>query len=251
MNDSPQFKQPQPAETASVPAASSDKTKTTQPFASRLLWGLAVLALVAAVAAGVWWWQQKSLSRLSSQKNDLSAKVAALTSEKNKLAAENKALAQSANPPANTVYKANVGKFTLTLPSKYVVVHRQDNARTGLPWLQLLIGEKTADYNVIEAPDLGGVTIDARLMDRGENFRSAVDSDVSSAFGLPPSKKLIPTSLTIDGTAAEVYTDTAFAQPPKRVYFTKNGMLYILAIKDGDSQAKPKLDAVIAGFKFN
>ncbi len=218
---------------------------------SRLAVPLVVVLVALAAAGGAWGWQQKNLNQLSSQKKDLSAQVSSLTAEKDKLAAENKTLAQSANPPANTVYKASVGKFTLTLPNKYVVVHQQDQGRTGLPWLQIVIGEKTAAYNVTETPVVGGVTLSAILPENG-NFRSYVDYDLSNVAGWRSPKKL--PSLTIDGVAGEVYTDSVNWQggQPKRIYLSKNGIVYIISLTEGGGNiAQQKLDAVVAGFKFN
>lgn len=198
-----------------------------------VMFSVAGMAIVgAAVAAGVYAWQQQRI-------DDANRKSASLSSQ----LVDAKKAVPATTPTSNTIsYTSTVGKFTLTLPNTYAIIRESDSDAGGGANTSLGIGFKAdttgvADYSVTEYP-----TLTARPIRSSETFRGIVDEDLKDKY------QPIKTIIKVDGTDAESYTYGGFAQP-RSVYFTKNGMYYRLQTNDWKSQTG-KLEPVISGFAF-
>jgi len=191
------------------------------------------LVVVTAGVAGVYYWQHQKV-------NDLSKKNSSLVLQLASAQKASKSSQSSGGSASNTIsYKADVGKFTLTLPSKYAIVKTRDGGGEGRTQTSLEIGLATDTQGVVSITPELPINIFAYDM-KGSTFRALVDAQDTVKDSYDKS------TLKIDGVDAEMYKAGGFAAP-QAVYFTKNNIFYTIDMGDAD----PVLDAIIAGFKFD
>jgi hypothetical protein len=201
---------------------------------------VAGIVLAAVAAMGVYHWQHQKVESLSKKNSSLASQLK--SAQKVSEPAQTSAAATS----STIAYKASVGKFTLTLPNKYVIIVGNDGGYEGGPMTSLTIGESTSTPGVVSSSNFAPVTVRAAPLHG--TFRSAVDSDPDFGDGSTVHDKSAP---LVDGVKAEAYMVGGFGDS-KIVFFTKGDILYKLTFKTGAStSSSPTLDAVIAGFKFN
>lgn len=197
-------------------------------------------AIVVAAIAGVYVWQHQKVADARSQNKQLTAQLS--TAKAQLQAAQKTAAGSSAKPSQQIVYKAAVGKFTLTLPDKYVFIVGNDSGGAN-GGTQLTIGDKTADSSIVDSSTSAPVMIEAYGL-HGRSFDSLVRGYTSDRA--PFGKKIVQ----IDGVAAESYMFGG-ESAPRGIYFTKGDMFYRIELGDTGGSIDQKLDAIIAGFAFN
>jgi uncharacterized cupin superfamily protein len=199
------------------------------------------LIVVAAALAGVYYWQHQKVSDLTSKNASLSSQLAAAQAQAQ--AAQSKTTTSSSSKSA--MYKATVGKFTLTVPaSKYAIIKQQDGtAGTGAAATtatSLRVSAVTSATNVFDVDPTAQVSVYAQSLG-SQTFRNMVDTDLKTKAS--PVKGTV----TVDGVSAESYKyGTGGAS--QAVYFTKNGVYYKV---DANGAPAATLSAVLAGFKFD
>ncbi len=197
-------------------------------------------ALLVLAGTGAWYWQYQKTNKLATDNENLTAQLAdAREDETAKMATGDKSKNE-------TVYRAKIGKFTLALPSKYVVIERVDGGGEGGNSTSLLIGDDTSSEGVAASYIYTEISMQAlELGPQGTTFREYVDGALSEEN---PTK--LP-SVKIDGVTAEVYQVAGLASP-RVVYFSKGDIAYKISLMDDQSKSSiEKLDAIVAGFKFD
>lgn len=207
------------------------------------------VALTVIVGFGVWYWQQQTIDARNSRVNTLEGQVETLNQEKEELAvaAEEKEKKEKEEeeekPDKRTVYQAEVGKFTLTLPGKYKVVQRNDGGGEGGPSTQILLAEETDDSGVYASSIWDKFEISAIPL-QTVSFRDRVDGKLKNANVIEES------TTTINGVNAEVYKVGGLGTA-KKIYFTKNGIFYAIDMGSDSDAANQRLEDVKDGFQFN
>lgn len=225
---------------------SVDKTRDTK---RNLAIAILAVALAAIVGSGVWYWQQQTIDARESRVNNLESQVETLSQEKEKLAVaaedekKKEEKEEEEKPDKRTVYKAEVGKFTLTLPSKYKIVQRNDGGGEGGPSTQLLLAEETDDPGVYNSSIWDKFEITAIPL-QTISFRDRVDGKLEN-FNVTEES-----TTTINGVKAEVYKTGGFGAT-KKIYFTNNGIFYAIDIGSDSDTANQRLEDVKDGFQFN
>lgn len=206
---------------------------------------LGVLIAVAA-GSGAWYWQQQTINQQNTQINALQSQVETLISEKEQLATANKEQESQENEPEKqTEYQAEVGQFTLTVPSKYRVIQRHDGAGVGGPFTRILIAEETDAPGVYKSSIWDKLVISANPMEAtNSSFASRVESKLSNDSVLEEKKT------TIDGVEAEVYLVGGMTTM-KRIYFTHNDIFYEIDMNANTDTANERLDVIKNGFQFS
>lgn len=202
------------------------------------------LVLAAAVGFGVWYWQQQVVDTQSSRVSNLESEVEALIQEKEQLATpEEGEEDENEEIDTQTVYQAEVGKFTLSLPNEYKVVQKNDGGGEGGASTRLLIAKTTDEAGVYTSSIGNEVTIFAMpLENRNVSYRESVDNRTSNETIIEQNTR------TIDGMEAEVYVIGGIGTS-KEIYFGNNDMLYEITVSGDTEEANKKLDAVIDGFQ--
>lgn len=193
-----------------------------------------VLLLLAGTGSGVFYWQQQDIKKLKNENQQLTSKLASKVGDNQK----------PSEDEAQTVYKAEVGKFTLTLPHKYVVLEENDGGGEGGPSTSLKIGERTDVEGVFTTQIFSTVTIYAYPLQDRSSFRQEIDGILEG--GLP---QKLP-SVTIDGTTAEVYHTEGLGNP-KDLFFTHNNLFYRISMDHDHEPTSTQLNEIIKGFKFD
>jgi hypothetical protein len=199
---------------------------------------LFLLILAGCGATGYYWYQEKQRT------TDLTAQVTTLQSE----------LATAATPKATAVtrqYKADVGKFILTLPESYAIIRNWDGNFEGGPVTRLSIGTQDkdthlVDYKIPEEFSLSAVPASTQ----GVDFKTWVKNQLAVENSEPTQKK---PDIKIDGVTAEVYQLVGLFES-QRIFFNKNEVYYQLTLVGTDnaaSKALKTLDVLTKGFKFN
>lgn len=203
-----------------------------------------VVLLVVLLVGGVYISQHQKVDDLNSKNNTLASQLAVAQLQKEQALAD-AATAKEVSTTQPVVYKASAGKFTLTLPGKYVVIVENDGPAEGGPHTALTIGQKTATNGVVTSSGYDPVKVWAAPLVYGETFRGIVNDFVTKD---QPYKK---STTRIDGITAETYMVGGIGAS-KYVYFTKNNTMYRLEYDNGATDtSNPMLDDVIAGFRFN
>lgn len=145
-----------------------------------------------------------------------------------------------------TTYTAKVGKFTLKMPSSYTVVQKLDGGGEGGEATVLNLAKKVnGDSNVVDLNYLISFELSAITNLNNESIDSFVNTQATNSPDQPTEK----TSVKIDGVQARVF-DFAGIDVIKKVFFTKNNVLYTVTFDDNERGNKEFTDFV-AGFKFN
>lgn len=152
--------------------------------------------------------------------------------------------------PAQAKYSANVGKFTLTLPSEYYVIVDLDGGFEGGPATQLSVGtQSTKAEQTIISPEHSRISISAHPL-AGDSYESRKTAAIEQT-GVTEQTKVGVTK--VDGTEAETYEFSGlFTQ--RVLYFAKNDIFYTITagnVEGETSLVQKDLDAVLKGFKFN
>lgn len=202
--------------------------------------------LAAAVGSGVWYWQQQTINQQSTQINALESQVETLSSEKEQLATANEERGSQENEPEKqTEYRAEVGQFTLTVPSKYRVIQRSDGPGEGGPFTRILIAEETDTPGVYESSIWDKLVISANPMEAtNSSFASKVESRLSNDRVLEEKKT------TIDGVEAEVYLVGGISTM-KKIYFVHNDIFYEIDMNANTDAANERLEVIKNGFQFS
>lgn len=232
----------QPEQTESTPQQPPSTPTEPKPPSSKkkIIKVLVVLFVFCLVAGVIYYLQQQKVDKLNKSNQDISAQLESAKRDKQETTTEE---AKPVEASTNVVYNAKVGKFTLTLPEKYVVVQKNDGGGEGGPSTILLFAEKSSTAGILLSPIWDEVTMTAHPL-QGGIFRENVDGTLKDR---DPQKQA---SVTIDGITAEVYLLNGFSQP-KHIYFTKNDIMYSIEAVDNSESANKKIDAIVAGFKFN
>lgn len=206
------------------------------------------VALAVIVGSGVWYWQQQTIDARNSRVNTLESQVETLNQEKEELAVaaedkEKEEEKEKEKPDKRTVYKAEVGKFTLTLPSKYKVVQRNDGGGEGGPSTQILLAEETDDPGVYTSSIWDKFEVTAIPL-QTVSFRDRVNGKLRNANVIEES------TTTINGVKAEVYKVGGLGTS-KKIYFTNNGIFYSIDMGSDSDAANQRLEDVKDGFQFN
>jgi len=221
---------------AEMPKPSTDLAEQSKNSNGKFLnLALGFLAVVV-VAVGVYFWQHQNVDNLSKKNASLSSQLAIAQKA-------NKTPQSSAGATSSTVsYKASLGKFTLTLPDKYIFIVGNDSGGSN-SGTSLTIGDKTSDDSVVDSPTGATVAIEAYGL-HGRSFSSLVSGYINdrAPFG--------KTTIQIDGVAAESYMFGG-ESAPRGIYFTKGDMFYRIELGDTGGSIDQKLGAIIAGFKFD
>lgn len=193
-----------------------------------------ILLLLLGTGGSVYYWQQQEVTKLKEENRQLSSKLTENTTQSQ----------DSEEDEIETVYKAEVGKFTLTLPHKYVIIKENDGGGEGGPSTSLAIGERTDTEGVFTTQVFSTVTLRAFPLENRGTFRQEVDSILKDSL---PQKQ---PAVTIDGVTAEVYRTEGFGTP-KEMFFTKNNIFYRISMDEDHEPTNAQLDAIIKGLKFN
>ncbi len=200
---------------------------------------LAVL-LVVAVGFGVWYWQQQTINEQNTRVNNLESQVEALNQEK-----EQSANTSEDQEEKQTEYQAEVGKFTLTLPSEYKVIQQNDGGGEGGPSTQVLIAEETDSPGVYTSSIWSQIVLSANPMEAtNSSFRDRVDNTLRNSNVLEKS------TTTIDGVEAEVYLVGGLGTM-KKIYFANNDIFYEIDMRANTDAANEKLEVIKNGFQFS
>ena len=220
-----------------TPVAQSTKNKKVRVVA--LILGC--LLLVASFGFGGYQLgAQKSQSAKDSQQPQTSTQAVETDDSKS----EESAVTSPTVKDQDTIYNPSIGRYTLKLPSKYVVVVNHDGGGEGGTSTLIEIAESTKTSGVVKGAFYDQVTLNTYFLMSDGDFRSNVDAEVKE---LQAEKQA---SIKIDGLDAEVYAYIGLGSP-KNVYFAKNGMYYKITMKDTSEAANAKLEAIVSGLKFD
>lgn len=206
---------------------------------AKVLLSLAAVLLVAGLGStGYLYTQEKTDNKqLSSEVEDLDGKVESLKQE-----AIEQAEGVEKKEALQTVYEAEVGKFTLTLPSEYYVVEEIDGGYEGGPITQASIGFPTEAENVISTDVFKTVEISARPSEQ-KNFKA----DVENALGTDAKKV---ETIKIDGVNADMY-DVAGLSDSSALVFFNNKVFYKISSTVKSKDINKLIVEIVKGFKFN
>lgn len=206
----------------------------------RVLLSFAGIILLAGIGTtGYLYSQGKSDNKeLNSQIADLSGQVESLKQEPQ----EKAQAAEPAKEMTETVYKADVGKFTLTLPSEYYIVEEIDGGYEGGPITKATIGFPTDENNVISTDIFKTIGIYARPSEQ-KNFKSDVENEVGK-----DAKKV--KTVKIDGVDADLY-DVPGLSDSRTLVFYKDKVFYSISSTIQDKNTDKLIDEIVKGFKFN
>lgn len=203
---------------------------------------LALILLAGASFLAYLWSQEKSKnSNLNSQISGLNNQINSL---KNDL--ENSKKSQDAKKPedtSQTTYKAEVGKFSLSLPSDYVIIKNLDAGFEGGPATILTIGKKTSLNGVVDS-----LVGDEAKLEANPNFQSFEDFVTNKNSDFEGGVKNQP-NVSVDGVSARSFKLSGLIDM-KALAFEKNKISYYIRVVDS-AEGQKTLDAIVAGFKFN
>lgn len=149
--------------------------------------------------------------------------------------------------PAQAKYSAEVGKFTLTLPSQRYITVDLDGGFEGGPATRLAVGTLSdkAEQTTL-SPGHARVAVEAYpLLSWSYEDRKASVIDSVDAVKQDP--------VTIDGVPAESYRLNGLFTDQK-LFFKNNDLMYIITAGNIDVEAngvQTMLDEVVKGFKFD
>lgn len=215
----------------------ANQTRNTKKY---VLTAFLAVLLAIAVGFGVWYWQQQTINEQSARVNSLESQVETLNSEREKLANNS-----DDKEEKQTEYQAEVGKFALTLPSKYKVIQQNDGGGEGGPFTHVLIAEETANPGVFESSIWDKMTISADPMEAtNSTFESKVEVKLRNDNVIEEKET------TVDGVKAEVYLVGGLGTS-KKIYFANNNIFYEIDMRANTDTANERLEAVKDGFRFN
>lgn len=231
-----EMEQPQPEVPAQVePTQPMQSPPAKKSHLGSILWVFVSLVLLAGIG-GVWWWQQQNINSLNAKVADLNGQVAGLNQQL-------QAKPDTTLPPVT--YKADVGKFTLTLEKGYGIAVLHDAGAEGRAITDLLIAKTSSIPNVLLSNQYQKAEIwVAEHSLEGTTYKAAVKSDIgdSESTKLP--------SITIDGVKADVY-EVAGLSAVKKVFFTKGDALYHIELTFMGKETDKLLNAIVKGFSFD
>ncbi len=228
----------QDAERPPIPVVNGEAKKSNGKNKKILLSFAAVVLLAGFGTTGYLFTQEKSNARqLSAEVEDLNVKVESLKQD-----AVEKAEVAEAEEASETVYKADVGKFTLTLPSEYYVVEEIDGGYEGGPITQAKIGFPTEAENVVSTDIFKTVEISARPSEQKD-----FESDAKNAVG-EDAKKV--KTIKVDGVDADMYDVPGLSDSSALVFFN-NKVFYKVSSAVKDKNTDKLINEVINGFKFD
>lgn len=142
-------------------------------------------------------------------------------------------------------YSAEVGKFTLTLPSDYAIIKNHDGPGEGSKVTNLSIG-KQLGTGVIENETTTEIKINAIPIVSADG--STFDGYVASVLG---QDQIISQSDTnFAGVTARVYVLDGLNEN-KRLFFSNNDIAYNIHLASNTEESNKILELIKAGFKFN
>lgn len=154
---------------------------------------------------------------------------------------------------ADTVsYSADVGKFTLTLPNKYMIIRTIDGKGEGGEATYLNIGTKTDIAGVVDDGTSAGISGYKIVADPKVKFGDAftLNDYIAVVLSDQIDQKTEKEKVTIGGVEASHFIVDGFGQD-QYLFFTKdNNYYYISAIGVG-SHSDSKLNDIVDGLKFN
>jgi hypothetical protein len=201
--------------------------------------GLVVLLTVAGLLAYLWYSEKDRADQLDQQVGSLVEQKRASSETEDKTEA-----------PASASYKAEVGKFTLTLADKYYIIVEHDGGFEGGPITQLKVATKgDKGTQTLTAPSHQSVTISAVPI--GESpYEDRVAAGLSE---FEESERSQLTAVKVDGANAEVWRLSGLFND-KKLFFEKNGVFYTITAGNAGSDEGPAqavLTDVLKGFKFD
>lgn len=223
-----------------IPIKKSKKNKI-------LLTTLMVVVITAFLVLGYFYKTEKdNNNQLQNQLN--SAKNKLDNSERNPVPKEINETTTPLITEQNTVYKANAGKFTLSLPATYGIVKQHDGSGEGGAATLLLIGKKLGNSGIIHSDNYGRVEVEAFPdSSRSGTFEQRVQAKLQE-FGGGSTKQ---TDTVIDGVNVQVYIVGGLFSN-KFLLFIKNDVFYAIKLVNNEAPGvNEDLEEVIKGFKFN
>lgn len=203
----------------------------------KILIGILVVALIGACGyLGYAYLQEKDNAKNLQQQIDISQSLVEQPQESEPID----------NSASQSVYTAEVGKFTLSLEAPYAIIKRLDGGFEGGPATKLdigtilegsegVIGSSIAPTAVYASPSQD-TTLEDFISSRNDGFENVTELE----------------SIKVDGVTAKVYRLSGLFDI-NRVYFENDSIIYefeAIAPESANELAK-ELQAVIAGFKFN
>lgn len=236
------------AERPHIPVVNGE-AKPSTGRKKKIFLSLCSLILVAGLGISVF-----LLKEERQRTNQFSDQAYGLLQEKARNEADLKAAAEdpelSKIDGSQTVYKAEVGKFSLTLPGNYYVIEELDGAFEGGPATQINVAT-AAENGIISNPVTANLSITAGPSDF---LKKEFDKYIKDKLdGYPSYKKA--GSIKVDGQDAQVYEiDNLITQ--KSIFFqSKDKKIdYEISLVDGSdnfAQTKTLLEDTLKGFKFN
>jgi hypothetical protein len=215
----------------------------------KILLSLCSLILVAGLGTSIF-----LLNEEKQRANQFSDQAYGLLQEKAKNEADLKAATE--NPElskineAQTVYKAEVGKFTLALPGKYYVIEKLDGTFEGEPATDISVAIN-AGNGVISNPFQSNLSILAGA----NNFTDAQFSKYIKDKLKAHIDYKKTDNIKIDGQDTQVYEIDNFP-PQKSIFFRSRDKKidYEITVIDNSENFKDTQDLLkdtIEGFKFN
>jgi cytoskeletal protein RodZ len=213
--------------------------------------GIILLAalLLVAFGAGVWYWQQQEVNRLSQNNAQLRETVEAKEQKLTRFQKQEQRDAQTsqseeASSPG-TEYTAEVGKFSLELPAEYAIVQHLDGQFEGRA-TRLSVGTYDEENGIPALYPTKKVEITARPLRDHDNFSSVKQYAEKHLENRNQQGSDRADDVTIDGVTALAY-DTPGIGQARDLFFERNGIIYHMEVMEKDT---PVLDAVINGFSF-
>jgi hypothetical protein len=214
--------------------------------------GIILLAalLLAAVGAGVWYWHQQEVNRLSQSNAQLRETVDAKEQKLKRIQKQEQrdrrtSESEEESSPG-TEYTAEVGKFSLELPAEYAIVEHLDGQFEGRA-TRLSVGTYDEEDGIPTLYPTKKVEITARPLHDHDNFSSTkqyAEKHLENRNQLESAERA--DDVTIDGVRALAY-DTPGIGHSRDLFFERNGIIYHMEVSEKDT---PVLDAVINGFSF-
>lgn len=209
---------------------------------------LLCLILVAATGAAAYLLKQEKskVSQLNSQVASANSEVSSLKAEQAKESAKPETPVVKQNQ--NTVYKAKVGKFTLTLSDQYVVIQKIDGAGEGGSATDVDVGKKTDIEGVVVGNGLRATTVTANP-NYAKNYTLQQWIDKVENAGNKEAKRA--GTKKIDGVNGYLYTYGGLL-PTSKLFFEKNKIYYSIEVTDANNtEVGKQMDLMIKSFKFN
>jgi len=210
---------------------------------SKKLW--LVVSVIVVLVAGVvftWWIMNKDSSTNSSPETDLQGTEEAST------VAPVEEQQNNESTPKLTTYTAEVGKFTLTLPSEYVIIRGIDGVSDGGPITYLTIGKKAdATGSLVDSHRGQEVTIRALDSALSNSFDEFVSSSLSS---LGTTNQETKDQISVDGISAKVYSVSGLRNELHLFWMSDDSFIH-LSGPSADSSLTNDLKNVVNGLNHN